>query len=168
MKKITAVASLTLLSLFLTPLSSYGQGGETPFGGMHLVTFNSSMCSCNGGNSHWILDYKSGSLLKLYFAQGQSKVFANNNIDYGTWQVGTYSKGSSQPCKIGEEPYCVTLQNDGTYGRAPGTGTSMNPVLRDKQLFAFELSNQSLTSVIQSARDKFSALWSAKRPKASF
>ncbi len=154
-KKLLVTVFLLTLVMFFIPTKTYA---ETSFGGMHLVTFDSTnLCDCSG-NSHWILDYKTMSLLKLYYSEGQSKVFANNDIDYGLFEVGTYSSGGGQDCKMYEGEDCnVIFTNDGTYGNMPGTGTSMNSILK----------SHILASLIQSASVKLSALLFPKNVKVS-
>lgn len=122
-KKIIFASCSLLLVLFFIPKEIDGQttGSETPFGGMYLFTLDSSICTCSG-NSHWILDYKSKSLLRLYYMEGFSKLYDENNL-YGRYEVGTYSS-FSMSCSIRVYTACVDLTNDGTYGNQPGTGTS--------------------------------------------
>lgn len=131
---------LVLFFAFFVPKETHA---ETPFGGMLLITLGPEICSCSG-NSHWIMDYTSGSLLMLYYEEGQSKLFNNNDVDYGTYQLGTYSS-SSQSCSIDDGEGCIDIENDGTYGSEPGTGTSMNSVLKDKKFLTL-LSPKSLNN----------------------
>ncbi|MFA6536404.1 MAG: hypothetical protein WC250_00555 [Candidatus Paceibacterota bacterium] len=123
-KKLLTVSllALALVLLISSATDSQAAGNETPFGGMHLLTMGSSVCTCSG-NSHWILDYRTNSVIKLYYAQGDSKLYPNNNVE-GRYQVGTYRKGNAQACSIRVYTSCVDLQNDGTYGSKPGTGTT--------------------------------------------
>lgn len=109
-------------SIPLLTSAQSSSSSETPWGGLHLVTLDESVCTC-GGNSHWILDYKTNSLLMLYYQAGQSIIFSNFNTS-ATYQLGTYSQ-SSQPCSIEVYSECVDLENMGTYGMMPGTGTSL-------------------------------------------
>lgn len=127
MIKIKTIVSLVLAAVILTaPFTSFAQvtsGGEVPFGGLHLVTLDESVCTCSG-NSHWILNYVNNSLLMLYYQAGQSVIFSNFNTR-ATYQLGSYSL-SSMPCSILIGEYCYDLNNNGTYGMLPGTGTSLS------------------------------------------
>lgn len=111
------------LALLITPhvVGAQSTTGEESWGGLHLVTLDSSVCTCSG-NSYWILDYKTNSLLMLYYQAGQSKIYSGFNLN-ATYQLGTYSY-ASQACSINVGEGCVDLQNMGTYGMLPGTGTS--------------------------------------------
>lgn len=108
-------------SLFLFPFMATAQSEQT-WGGLHLVTLGAETCTCSG-NSNWILDYKTKSLITLYYQAGQSRLFTNYNT-YATYQLGTYSSGG-QPCSILVGEACVEIINIGTYGMMPGTGTSL-------------------------------------------
>ncbi len=117
--------AVLILVIFFAPQLGAAQTvtGEMDWGGLHLVTLDESVCTCSG-NSHWILDYKTNSLLMLYYQAGQSKLYSNFNTR-ATYQLGTYSY-SSQPCSILIGEYCYDLTNNGTYGMMPGTGTSLS------------------------------------------
>ncbi len=120
------LALFGIIAAALLPFSvrafSFGGGSETAFGGMHILTLDSEVCTCSG-NSHWILDYTQNSLLRLYYQPGSSRLYSNNNLE-GTYEVGTYQKGQSESCMIYVAEDCIELTNDGTYGSSPGTGTS--------------------------------------------
>ncbi len=109
------------VSILIFPYATSAQSEQT-WGGLHLVTLGAETCTCSG-NSNWILDYKTQSLLMLYYQAGQSKLFTNYNT-YATYQLGTYSSGS-QSCSILIYSECVDIPNMGTYGMSPGTGTSL-------------------------------------------
>lgn len=94
-------------------------GKEIPFGGKHILTLD---CDC-GGNSRWILDYRTNKVIKLYKSD-QSKFYEYYNAD-GEYQLGTYST-DSESCKMEVEEICITIENDGTYGSHPGTGTTLD------------------------------------------
>lgn len=95
---------------------------ETPFGGMHTVTYDSYVCTC-GGNSHFITDYTFNTQITLYKAPS-SIIYSYYNTD-GMYQLGTYEP-SGEPCQVYVYTGCYTLQeNVGTYGSAPGTGTTL-------------------------------------------
>jgi hypothetical protein len=125
-KTVTYALMFALFVSFVLPRISAAQTSastEQPFGGMHLVTLDESICDC-GGNSYWLLDYKTDSLLMLYYSYGQSKLYNNYNLS-ATYQLGSYSY-QSQACSIEVYDDCYDLENDGTYGMMPGTGTSLS------------------------------------------
>lgn len=112
----------SVLFAFFFPFITFGQAAEQSFGGLHIATLNEAVCDC-GGNSYWILDYKTNTLLMLYYSAGRSVLYSNYNLS-GTYQLGTYSY-DSQPCRIYVYEDCVDIQNIGTYGLLPGTGTTL-------------------------------------------
>ena len=122
-KNIIGVGVL-LSSIVVLPIFAFAQteNGETSFGGLHLVTLDESVCDC-GGNSYWVLDYKTNNVLMLYYQSGQSKLYSGYNLS-GTYQLGTYSSGS-QACSIEIYDDCYDLESQGTYGTLPGTGTTL-------------------------------------------
>lgn len=95
---------------------------ETPFGGMHTITFDSSVCDC-GGNTHFIIDYRTNMTLPLYLAP-ESKLYQYYNGD-GLYQLGTYAM-TGQHCWVEGTYSCYIIQyNYGQYGTMPGTGTTL-------------------------------------------
>lgn len=127
MKKI--VQQLKFIALLgtvaaLVPISTYALSSETAFGGMQTLIYDSGVCNCSGTNVHKIMDYTNNSLLELYYGGG--KLYNNNNIDtISGYQLGTYSP-TSTPCMVESGPSCYQYAlATGTYGSAPGTGTSM-------------------------------------------
>ena len=95
--------------------------GEIPFGGMHILTLDSSVCDC-GGNLHMIEDYRTGDVIDLY--KSESSIFYEYFNADGIYQLGSYST-DSEPCSIYVYEDCVDIDNDGTYGKTPGTGTTL-------------------------------------------
>lgn len=96
---------------------------ETPFGGMHTITYDSSVCDC-GGNTHFIMDYRTNMTLPLY-KDMSSKFYEWYNGD-GLYQLGTYAP-TGQHCWVEGTYSCYVIQyNYGQYGTMPGTGTTLN------------------------------------------
>ena len=137
MKRIfNSIGIFTLISILsLFPIGALAQGIEQSWGGLHLVTLDESVCTC-GGNSNWILDYKTNSLILLYYQAGASRLFTNYNTR-ATFQLGTYSFGG-QPCSILVGTACVSIVNQGTYGMFPGTGTSLTKANSKSALALFQ------------------------------
>lgn len=122
MKKVILILSITLACIgILRPISAHALT-ETSFGGLDFLNLNSAICDC-GGNSHWLLDYKTNSLLLLYYQAGSSVIYSNYNVD-GVYQLGVYSS-QSQACSIEIYNECYDIENTGTYGSLPGTGTTL-------------------------------------------
>lgn len=120
---------------------------ETPFGGMYLFSFDEEICDCSGSNVHFILDYKSNSLIKLY--KGPSSKFYDNNNASATYQLGTYMPMGTT-CTMIAYPECMDVTDvDGTYGSMPGTGTSSTFI------------NNFATSFIKSAKNLFRTNYSS-------
>lgn len=155
MTKTKLLVFIALVLAFM-PFFSSAQtvSGETPFGGMHIVTLDESVCTCSG-NSNWILDYKTNSLLMLYYQAGQSVLYTNYNTR-ATYQLGTYSMGG-QPCSILIGYYCYDLTNQGTYGSMPGTGTSITRA-NTNSLFTEYIPSANQRSYIASLKNTFRSL----------
>ncbi len=118
-------AGLLIGSVFLIfPLISHAQSasGESAFGGMEILHWGAAVCDC-GGNTTYVLDYKTNNVLSLYEQSGQSIFYSYYNTS-GTYQLGTYSNGGEY-CSILVYSECVDITNNYTYGNQPGTGTTL-------------------------------------------
>ena len=96
---------------------------EIDFGGMQLFTLDEGVCDCSFTNLHFILDYKTNSLLVLYYDY-TGTIYNNYDLEAGIYQLGSYLPGD-YPCLVYSGNSCFTLYTaTGTYGNDPGTGTS--------------------------------------------
>lgn len=120
---VAVLAMIFAFSLMRAPRTeAQAASGELFWGGINLVDFDEDVCDC-GGNMHVRYDYKTRRVIRLYFQSGQSTLYSGYNI-YSRYQLGSYSL-SSQACSILVGETCVDIQNDGTFGSYPGTGTTV-------------------------------------------
>lgn len=114
-KKIIVVLLFTALVFFSVPTTSSAQ---TYFGGMLTWYFK---CTCDQNFYMFILDYASGSALRLVYSPGASILLAGS--PFGMNQIGSYMPGAGI-CMMYAGTSCFNLQSDGLIGGGlPGFGT---------------------------------------------
>lgn len=115
-KKIIFVALVvSFLSFASFPTTASAQ---TYFGGMLTWYFK---CTCDQNFYMFILDYASGSALRLVYSPGASILLAGS--PFGTNQIGSYMPGAGI-CMMYAGTGCYNLQSDGLIGGGlPGFGT---------------------------------------------
>ncbi len=104
-----------------SPLISFAQSVETPFGGLHGAFIQ---CTCGPDSLHYIFDYRTEKVIDLLF-EPYSRLYSAYDVDAGQYQLGTYQP-SGQQCMIYAGTSCTGIYADGTYGVMPGTGTSFS------------------------------------------
>ncbi len=104
-----------------SPMISFAQGAETPFGGEHGAFIQ---CTCGPDSLHYLFDFRTDRVLSLLF-EPYSRLYSNYNVYTAVYELGTYEP-SGQQCMIYAGTSCTGIYADGTYGVLPGTGTSFS------------------------------------------
>jgi len=116
MKKYIAIF---IIFCFLSLPSSFDLNAQTDtFGGRLLGTF---YCSCSNNLLLFIQDYKSGSLLRLFYGSGSNLLVGS---PYGLYQLGSHGGSASCVLPVCSGSCCTVLTGQIIGYGSPGFGTS--------------------------------------------
>ena len=94
-----------MLNFFIPPIKSEAFFGH--FFGGKIESIDS--CTCSEGEKYVTIKGSFGGT----FIYDSAKLYRHNHVEEGKMSIGSYKKGVGV-CEIGEEPYCDTVDTDGT------------------------------------------------------